>query len=194
MWRNVQQSALIVFQAAALVVLLQLPAEAWSQEFNTGTGPCNPCVQWPAASSRVYFLSSAVTAHSSWPSIVATQIGYWNGAPAANPNWSRTYTQAGNYMYVSVSASIGTDCGRADWSYSGGYYVYHSLYVYNQLRDYRAGSGCDFVNTTGHEQGHAAEVLGHSTDPGALMHPTTISPQRPNSDDIAGVRAVYGAL
>lgn len=57
---------------------------------------------------------------------------------------------------------------------------------------WRVGASIDLFSVALHEAGHALG-LGHSDQPGAVMYPYYRMTATLNSDDIAGIRALYGA-
>lgn len=57
---------------------------------------------------------------------------------------------------------------------------------------WRTGASIDLFSVALHEAGHALG-LGHSDQPGAVMYPYYRMTAALNSDDIAGIRALYGA-
>jgi hypothetical protein len=63
---------------------------------------------------------------------------------------------------------------------------------FDAAEDWRIGAGVDLYSVALHEAGHALG-LGHSDQPGAVMYPYYHQAYGLTSDDIAGIRDLYGA-
>jgi hypothetical protein len=63
---------------------------------------------------------------------------------------------------------------------------------FDAAEDWRIGAGIDLYSVALHEVGHALG-LGHSDRPGAVMYPYYHQAYGLTSDDIAGIRDLYGA-
>ena len=62
---------------------------------------------------------------------------------------------------------------------------------FDGAEDWRIGAGVDLYSVALHEAGHALG-LGHSDQPGAVMYPYYHQANGLTSDDIAGIRELYG--
>lgn len=136
-----------------------------------------------------YCVSGTVSAHTSWPSFISSDVGKWNAVTGAHQvHWS---PGPGGCAIIFNTGNVG-DCGVTNWSISGGV-ITSATSRYNTGTAYWRGTdtgGCNFDYTTLHEFGHA-NGLAHSTLTTAVMYGTDNAKTSYQADDINAIRANY---
>lgn len=181
--------------AVLLSVSTAIPAAAWSQENNAGTGPCSPCVKWPNGGSGSYYLYSSITTHASWPTYIAEDVAQYNNISLANnPTWSRTTSQSSALVEFSQESLALTLCGKANFSWTGSNTLYYGIAKLSTNKSYGGRNGfvgdCDFDWSVLHEFGHT-QALGHSGISSAIMYSNDNGRDALQTDDVAGIRGIY---
>jgi len=177
-----------VIAAVALALALANTTLGWSQLRNNFPGSptsCDnsstyPCVAWPLNSKgqsiTVYVhLSSTLTTATgeSLSTDSANSAAKWNLA-AAN-NWGATYVYASSSnVHVIASSNV----------------YFNSNVIWNHSYTYDCGDA-DSRNVATHELGHV-NALGH-TSYNAVMKQGGETFWTPQSNDILGLQAIYGA-
>jgi hypothetical protein len=205
--------------ALAVAGLTAQPLLAWSQLYNaypndpqSCTDPGGYCVRWAKTSGNlstthyVYLSANLASGNLDLRPDIRNAIGYWNGAPARNPYLVETtsLSQSDIDVYRGDSDSY---CGQLNtWACTaiyadtanGSHILYYAGQIYsdqvtwNHSLTYSPGYFvADSRKVTTHEMGHV-EALGHTSFT-AVMHTGAESFYRPQTNDIQGIQAIYGA-
>ena len=124
------------------------------------------------------------------------------GSSGANfdPSWQGNATSTGNSnnnIHSQISGSNGGVLAYCETPISDGWRIrYYEGWVWSDGPGSAGGNAIDLQEVACHEYGHALG-LGHSTNGGATMYPSYsggTAGRSIHSDDIAGCKAVYGAM
>lgn len=201
--------------AAGLFLLLSAPATfAWSQILNnfpnspTSCTNVSPywCEAWPVNSNgssvTVYFYRDPSLSGSSGENMatdVDNSAAQWNAAPAKNPFLYGNLNGASDTVTVQMANidPYGCTWGETiDYTGSNVHVItgadtyFNSVVTWNHSYTYACGEA-DSRKVATHELGHI-EALGH-TSYTAVMHQGAESFWTPQTNDIQGLQAIYGA-
>lgn len=194
---------------------------AWSQEVNnypSAPVSCDgsatwPCIEWPTSGGLSVnvdvYLDSSLTIISTvdFKTDVRNTFSQWNGIAARNPHLQETTSTSNDEEFVHAGQLALTTYGSTSTTYhSTSPYriiscdtVFNTYISWNHSMDYSSfqlPSGetryrADSRKVATHELGHC-EGLGH-TGFAAIMKQGAVSFVTVQSNDIAGIIAVYGA-